>query len=347
MMGLISKVKKYLLVCLFMGVGGGLCWFSILQQEIPTGANRSMSDARMFRSNTSLASKPTVQPSGGDKRQLNKHPKREVGSPIVTMFTTIRDVHCRKAIHKRLINNWLALPPGLDPVLFVPFTEHNSSWISSAIANNWRVRFLYGLRKNLPILSAMFKEVLALSTTPFVGYANADLLFDASLISTLRLLSQRLNVSNEKILIVGRRRNVDTAAVNLGSGSDLTKISEMEKIGLHQDNAQDYFIISRQSVPWNEVPDFVVGRIGYDNWFVSKAQDWNMTLIDASRTILAVHQSGIDGFNSGWTTVSKESKYMNYWLVKNFSYKRGFTRFAPFYTKGECDLRPRLRYKLN
>ena len=124
MMGLISKVKKYLLVCLFMGVGGGLCWFSILQQEIPTGANRSMSDARMFRSNTSLASKPTVQPSGGDKRQLNKHPKREVGSQIVTMFTTIRDVHCRKAIHKRLINNWLALPPGLDPVLFMPFTEY-------------------------------------------------------------------------------------------------------------------------------------------------------------------------------------------------------------------------------
>ncbi len=34
-------------------------------------------------------------------------------------------------------------------------------------------------------------------------------------------------------------------------------------------DAQDFFIVGRDSYPWSEVPDFVVGRVGYDNWLVS------------------------------------------------------------------------------
>ncbi|KAK2146112.1 hypothetical protein LSH36_631g01006 [Paralvinella palmiformis] len=253
------------------------------------------------------------------------------------MFTTIRDRECRKTIHSRLIKNWAALSPHLNPVLFVPFTEHNNSWISTAISNNWKVRILYVLRHNLPVLTAMFKEIMASTATPFIGYANADILFDTSLITTLRYLSRRINVTNEMILIVGQRRNVDIEKVDLGSGDNLTKISQMDNIQLFINKAQDYFIISRRGLPWNEIPDFVVGRNGYDNWLVTKAQDWNITLIDTSNTVLALHQSGIDGYNSGWRTVPAETMNWNKMLVKGFNYRRGSTAFAPFYTKGQCD----------
>jgi hypothetical protein len=99
----------------------------------------------------------------------------------------------------------------------------------------------------------MFKEILASTTTPFIGYANADILFDTSLITTLRYLSRRINVTNEMILIVGRRRNVDIDKVHLGSGDNLTKISQMDNIRLFIKRAQDYFIISRRGLPWNEI----------------------------------------------------------------------------------------------
>ena len=34
-------------------------------------------------------------------------------------------------------------------------------------------------------------------------------------------------------------------------------------------DAQDYFIAGKDSYPWSEIPDFVVGRVGFDNWLVS------------------------------------------------------------------------------
>ncbi|KAK2148242.1 hypothetical protein LSH36_507g00019 [Paralvinella palmiformis] len=217
------------------------------------------------------------------------------------MFTSIRDRSSRREIHGRLIKNWAALSSGLDPVLFVSPTEQNTSWIDIAISPNWTVRILHALRHNLPIIRVIVKDVLSVSSTPFVGYANADVLFDRSLLATLRYLSESLDVSKQMVLIVGRRRNIDIKTIDLGSGDNLTKIiSQMDNIRPFVDVAEDYFIISRRGLPWDEIPDFVVGRVGYDNWLVAKARDWNITLIDASRTVLALHQCGTDGYTSGF-----------------------------------------------
>jgi len=326
--------KKYLIVCALIIVGQYVWLGSLLKQKRIPIQSEYKEYAIKWNENVSNLIQST---EGKEGKKTIFHQRLEDVKPIVTMFTTIRDRECRKTIHSRLIKNWAALSPHLDPVLFVPFTEYNNSWISTARSNNWKVRILYALRHNLPVLTAMFKEILASTTTPFIGYANADILFDTSLITTLRYLSRRINVTNEMILIVGRRRNVDIDKVHLGSGDNLTKISQMDNIRLFIKRAQDYFIISRRGLPWNKIPDFVVGRNGYDNWLVTKAQDWNITLIDTSNTVLALHQSGIDGFQSGWRTVPDETRNLNKMLVEGFNYSRGSIALAPFYTKGQCD----------
>ncbi|KAK2140619.1 hypothetical protein LSH36_1289g00076 [Paralvinella palmiformis] len=117
----------------------------------------------------------------------------------------------------------------------------------------------------------MFKDVLSVSSSPFVGYANADVLFDRSLLATLRYFSESLDVSKQMVLIVGCRRNIDIQISDLGSGDNLTKISQMDNIRPYHDVALDYFIISRRGLPWDKIPDFVVGRVAYDNWLVAKA----------------------------------------------------------------------------
>ena len=193
----------------------------------------------------------------------------------------------------------------------------------------------------------MFQDVLAVSSTPFVGYANADILFDRSLIATLRYLKDRLDVVNQMILVVGRRRNVDVEKHDLGSGSNFTMIGRMDSVKLSHGYAQDYFIVSRRGLPWEEIPDFVVGRNGYDNWLVVMAQRWNITLIDASRTVLALHQCGIDGYRSGTRTVNKTSRNWNIELVKGFNYVLGSTEFAPLFTNGRCSSAPRARMHLD
>ena len=68
--------------------------------------------------------------------------------------------------------------------------------------------------------------------------------------------------------------------------------------------AEDYFIYSRSpqnlSLQLDLVPDFVVGRLAYDNWLVDQAvHDSAVDVIDGTATVLAMHLSGKDGNMAG------------------------------------------------
>ena len=103
----------------------------------------------------------------------------------------------------------------------------------------------------------MFRDVIAQSGSPFVGYANSDILFDRSLLSTLAYLARRLDLAKEAVLIIGRRRNIDVRKVELGPGDNLTRISAMDTVPLFHVYAEDYFITNRLGLPWSQIPDFV------------------------------------------------------------------------------------------
>jgi hypothetical protein len=257
---------------------------------------------------------------------------------LVTMFTTVKDRACRREIHNRTLRNWAALRPYLSPVLFVPKHEVNSSpWLPLAASRGWSVYPDTQLRKKIPLLVPMFKTIINETSTPFIGYANADILFDPSLLRTLKRLTEVIDVNNTTILIVGRRRNANITKYDLGDGANLSKITNLKDlIQLFHGMAQDYFIISRRGLPWKEIPEFVVGRNGYDNWLVVKGQDWNIMLIDASQTILAVHQVGIDGISSGFHTNKDGTIDLNWQLVRGFKYGRGRTECSPHYTMHGC-----------
>ena len=265
-----------------------------------------------------------------------RHPS---GMPLLTLFTTMKDRKCRDGIHNRTLTNWATLMPKLSPLLYIPQHEWNTSrWKDNALNRGWRVQNISRLRKKIPILSDMFKQTLRECKTPFVGFANADILFDESIIRTLEYLIQVIDVDNWTILITGKRRNVNMTKYDLGSGNNLTKISLMtQEVDFFHGKAQDYFIISRKGLPWTEIPDFVIGRNGYDNWLLVMAQKWNVMAIDVSLTLVALHQSGIDGFQSGFTTNDNNTIALNWDLVRGFNYHRGRTECLPYYTRYACD----------
>lgn len=56
---------------------------------------------------------------------------------------------------------------------------------------------------------------------------------------------------------------------------------------------------------WELIPDFVVGRVGYDNWLVDNAyHQGNTSLVDTTKTIALVHQTS----TTGGSGESKERK---------------------------------------
>ena len=92
----------------------------------------------------------------------------------------------------------------------------------------------------------------------------------------------------------------------------------------------DYFFIAKNAFPWHSTPDFVIARDGYDNFFVAHAIRNNVSVIDATTTLLAVHQTDIEGNLAGGTnTVDRR---FNKKLIGRFKYSRGHTRLAPYVT---------------
>jgi len=87
---------------------------------------------------------------------------------------------------------------------------------------------------------------------------------------------------------------------------------------------------------WNDVPDFVIGRPGYDNWLVSQAIMWNVTLaVDVTNTVLAMHQTGAYGIRSGLTNPAHRTTLLvNYKMAgEGYNYRRGYTICLPWTSK--------------
>jgi len=61
----------------------------------------------------------------------------------------------------------------------------------------------------------------------------------------------------------------------------------------------DYFFIARNAFPWNRIPDLVIARFGYDNFVVATALANNVSVVDATDTLLAVHQTDMEGNFAG------------------------------------------------
>ncbi len=99
-------------------------------------------------------------------------------------------------------------------------------------------------------------------------------------------------------------------------------------------DAEDYLLCSQSTFNWDQVPPFVVGRVGYDNWLVNHAfHNANVSLIDATATVRTIHQTGEDGnFAQGGRNLSNHDYEYNRVLGKG-QWTHGSTDHAMIITK--------------
>ena len=252
-------------------------------------------------------------------------------SALITLFTTFRLAQLKTATYRNTIRNWGLLAPYVRPVLY--YTVGDDCLTEFARMHGWAVYECPRVGKShLPILRSMFLHAQSINRiTPFYGYANSDILFDRNLVSTLEALKNS-SYRFKQLLIIGRRANYQFKQNH--EIHDLSSINQYVRNGdLFQISALDYFISTHSGYPWDSIPDFVVGRIGYDNWLVVTAVKRNISVVDATPTLSALHQTGPEG---NYASHSKEVRdtYVNLKLVVNpFDYTLGFTTCSHFITQ--------------
>jgi len=156
---------------------------------------------------------------------------------------------------------------------------------------------------------------------------------------------QRLQ-SLGRTLVVGRRTNVllgnDSSLSNgpsLGNDSLLYVPDAVARTGrrrgrLFAADAEDFFFIAAGEFPWLSVRDVVVGRPGYDNYLVAQAIQHNVSVVDATGTLLAVHQTDADGNYAGRRN---RDVGVNVRHIGAFNYADGLTTAAQYVTRYAAD----------
>ena len=118
--------------------------------------------------------------------------------------------------------------------------------------------------------------------------------------------------------MIGRRSDVFIAHRRLYLPNDVERVAQSEG-KLHPAAGVDYFAIARNVFPWHHVPDLIIGRPGYDNFLVATASLYNVSVVDATRTVVALHQTDAEGIGSGHRRI--DSKY-NRRIIRRYTEAR-------------------------
>lgn len=158
----------------------------------------------------------------------------------------------------------------------------------SEIANEFKVRhfpYVQCNKKGTPLISSMLELARANSESPFLCIINTDIILLPGIIQAVRDVARQVR----DFVLVGQRW--DVAITNQIPGIDFYPIVQKlirDKGRLHPPMGSDYFLFPRTC--YTKIPDFAIGRAGWDNWMIYHARYSGWKVIDATHDIHIVHQ---------------------------------------------------------
>ena len=206
--------------------------------------------------------------------------------PLITLFTAPKpfvDSHI-KVIQRNTLRNWLALGDSIEVVVIGD--EPGISEVCAELG----ILHLPNVRCNemgTPLISSIFQLARDVNDSPYLMYSNADILFFPEIISTTRELGEK----QDQFLGVGERWDLNIENPNTFSGDWESSLrARVQRDGKpHKRTGSDYFIYPR--LCFTQIPDFAVGRAGWDNWMIFHARWQGWPLVDLSNMLTVIHQN--------------------------------------------------------
>lgn len=141
--------------------------------------------------------------------------------------------------------------------------------------------------KGIPTVRSVMEVGHAYSDSPYLCYANADMI----LMSDLLQASRQVSAQAKDFLMIGQRWDLDlTEPLDFSPDWEARlRLLVKEKGKFYSPWGIDYFVFPRHL--YTDVPDFTIGRPAWDNWMVYHARHtWGLA-VDATRSVMVVHQS--------------------------------------------------------
>jgi len=211
---------------------------------------------------------------------------------ILTIFSVPKpftDPHIA-IIQSNAIQSWKALGPDVDIILI-----GDEEGLAEA-AVRYGVRNIPNVARNeygTPLVSSVFTLARQDSDSPLLAYVNADILLLPDFLVGARQLFSGTAFDGRPIsrfLLVGRRWNLNVnEALNFSSGwESLLRAAVAARGRLQSPHGSDHFIFPRSV--FEDIPDFAIGRSGWDNWMIYHAITQGWMVADTSASMLIIHQ---------------------------------------------------------
>lgn len=138
-----------------------------------------------------------------------------------------------------------------------------------------------------PLVSSIFENAYKVSQSDLLMFTNTDMIFFPEALDLVLDLGKRL----KEFVLLGQRYDLDVEIkIDFSSGWPQRIRTEVKSRGrLHPLGGSDYFIFPRGF--FQTIPDFAIGRAGWDNWMIYHAMSKGWQVIDATRDLMAVHQN--------------------------------------------------------
>jgi hypothetical protein len=187
------------------------------------------------------------------------------------------------AIQRNAIQSWLHLGPevqvllvGDEPGMAEAAAELGASQLKEVARNT----------AGTPLVSSIFNLARQASPSPLLAYLNGDMLLLPDFVDSARQVSSRL----ERFLVIGQRWDLDVRTLlDFSPGWEARLRADLAARGReHLPAGSDYFIFPRSL--FTDIPDFAIGRAGWDNWMIYHARQQGWPVVDGTPSITAIHQ---------------------------------------------------------
>lgn len=234
---------------------------------------------------------------------------------MLTIFSTPKPFEGHiGVIQRNSIESWRRLHPDVEVILF----GDDAGAAEAAVALD--VRHVPSVQRNehgTKFLTSIFDQAQELAHHDALCYVNCDIVLMSDF---TRALSSVIGRSS-KYLMVGQRWDTDVREpIDFDDPQWQEHLQKKARAENRQRPPQwiDYFVFSR-GLYYKNTPPFVIGRPGWDNWLLWKARASGASVVDASSSVIAVHQNHDysyhpDGEAGVW---QGEEAQRNYALLEN------------------------------
>ena len=236
---------------------------------------------------------------------------------MLTIFTTPKPFQGHADIIQRnAIQSWCRLEGSPEVILI------GDELGTAEVAREFRVRHERRVIRNeygTKFLNQIFDLGQQMATREVVCYVNCDIM----LMSDLTRAVEQVSRWRKSFLLIGRRWDVDIKELwDFRSEDWEERLHRLVSSDGNQRSSAwiDYFVFARGA--YTNIPPFVIGRVGWDNWLVWKARSLKISVVDVSPSVKAVHQN----HDYGYHPEGKKGVWQGEEAKRNYELAGGWTR---------------------